>query len=138
MSSRKKLTFFIKMALNFFLRTFRHQWRYLTCSLDHKLQSNTNTSRHLGWKNQDKPQKSHFNLKFSIFAKSFQMFPEGVGSVWECSLGLITHSTWYQTIFKAFFEKKSKVETCLGEAFCMSKTGFARENAFSSRKTRIF
>ena len=42
MSSRKKLIFFIKMALKFFLRTFRHQWRYLTCSLDHKLQNNTN------------------------------------------------------------------------------------------------
>ena len=41
-SSRKKLIFFIKMALKFFLYTFRHQWRYLTCSLDHKLQVDTN------------------------------------------------------------------------------------------------
>ena len=96
------------------------------------------TSRHLGWKNQDKPQKSHFNLKFSIFSKSFQMFPEGMESVWGCSLGLKTHFTWYQAIFKAFFEKKLKVETCLREAFCMSKTGFACKNAFSSRKIRIF
>ena len=96
------------------------------------------TSRHLGWNNQDKPQKSHFNLKFSIFSKSFQMFPEGMESVWGCSLGLKTHFTWYQAIFKAFFEKKLKVETCLREAFCMSKTGFACKNAFSSRKTRIF
>ena len=62
-----------------------------------------NTSRHLGWKNQDKPPKSHFNLKFSIFSKSFQMFPEGMESVWGCSLDLKTHFTWYQTIFKAFF-----------------------------------
>ena len=44
----KKWNFFIQMALKFFLRNFRHQWRYLTCSLDPKLQADTNYIR-VGW-----------------------------------------------------------------------------------------
>ena len=35
----------IQITLKFFLRTFRNQWRYLTCSLDPKLQADTNYIR---------------------------------------------------------------------------------------------
>ena len=42
---QKKMIFCIQMALKFFLRTFRHQWRYVTCYLDHKLQVDTNYMR---------------------------------------------------------------------------------------------
>ena len=95
------------------------------------------TSRHFGWKNQDKPQKWHFNLKFSNFSKSFQMFLDGVELVCKCSPGLRTHFPWYYAIFKAFFEIKSKVETCLENAFFVRKLALARKIAWVGRKTRI-
>ena len=48
MSSPKKWIFCIQMALKFFLRTFIHQWRYLSCSLDPKIEVDINYML-VGW-----------------------------------------------------------------------------------------
>ena len=51
------------------------RWKYF---LEHKTQQKERkqsknymwaSSRHLGWKNQDKPKETHFNLKFSALSK---------------------------------------------------------------------
>ena len=45
---KNKNGFCIQMSLKYFLRTFRHQGRYRTCSLDPKLQVDINYI-HVGW-----------------------------------------------------------------------------------------
>ena len=66
------------------------------------------------------------------------MLIDGVGLVWECSMGLGMLFSLYLDIVKSSLKKFQTSKFALKTRFQLVRLNLACKNAFSSHKTRIF